>query len=310
MSNTVKAVIFGAVFLLVGLGAKLGLAAFSSDGKNTNTMANIVSSIPSAENPSLPGAGELPGKKEPKTPENLSMQAGMVTDLSSGEEIFSLRKTEKWPLASLSKLMSSIVALEKMDLNQKIVFSGTAIATEGVSGGFMEGEKYSVEDLIYAMMVVSSNDAAVALSENMPAGQFVEAMNRKAAELGMNATHFVETTGLSMLNQGTANDLSLLVEYAWSAHPELFSVSSRKTTIIKELNSNKSVRLTNINSLAARNDFLGGKTGFTEDANENLIAVFSVKGKPYAVIILGADDRITEAEKIIRFLNDDTDSGD
>ncbi len=192
-----------------------------------------------------------------------------------------------------------------MDLGQKVVLSPSAIETEGISGGFSVGEAYSVEDLVYAMMVVSSNDAAVALSENMPEGRFVSLMNQKAAELGMDNTRFHEPTGLSMLNQGTADDLALLIEYAWSAHPDLFSVSSRKTAIIRELNSGKNVRLTNINALASRNDFLGGKTGYTEDANENLVSVFSIEGKPTAIIILGAEDRVVETEKIISFINND-----
>ncbi|MFA4999467.1 MAG: serine hydrolase [Parcubacteria group bacterium] len=306
MSNTLKAIAFGVVFLLVGLCAKFGLAAFSSNERDDAVAtANIVKAITPTENPAVGDITEIPGKHEPKVPDNLSAQASIVIDLSSGEEIFSLHKTERWPLASLSKLMSAVVALENMELEQKVTLSSAAIATEGVAGGFTTGETYMIEDLVYAMMVVSSNDAAVALSENMPAGRFVELMNLKTSELGMNDTRFVEPTGLSMLNQGTVNDLALLVEYAWSAHPDLFSVSSRKITIIRELNARKNIRLTNINTLAERSDFLGGKTGYTEDANENLISVFSINGKPTTIIILGADNRIEEANKILSFIKND-----
>lgn len=310
MNNTFKAIICGAVFLLAGLGAKIGITAIFSDKANNVVTANMLDAVSAESDPAALDVAEIPGKKEPKVPETLSAKASIVIDLSSGEEVFSLRASERWPLASVSKLMSSIVALENMDLKQKVVFSPAAISTEGVSGGFTAGQMYSVEDLVYAMMVVSSNDAAVALSENMPEGQFVSLMNQKAAELGMNGTRFHEPTGLSMLNQGTANDLALLVEYAWGSHPDLFSVSSRKTAIIKELNSGKNVRLTNINALASRNDFLGGKTGYTEDANENLVSVFSVEGKPTAIIILGADNRVEETEKIISFINNDINAGD
>lgn len=309
MNNTVRAIIFGVIFLLTGLFAKIGATViFPNEGKGEFAAATALEITAPTQNPSAHDITEIPGKKEPKVPESLFVKASIVVDLSSGEKIFSLRGNERWPLASVSKLMSSVVALENMDPSQKIIFSPSAIATEGVSGNFGVGESYSAEDLVYAMMVVSSNDAAVALSESMPEGQFVSLMNQKAVELGMDDTRFNEPTGLSMLNQGTANDLALLTEYAWNIHPDLFSVSSRKVALIRELNSGKNIRLTNINALAPRNDFLGGKTGYTEDANENLVSVFSINDKPIAIIILGAENRVEETEKIISFIKNDINS--
>jgi D-alanyl-D-alanine carboxypeptidase len=306
MSNTVKAIIFGGTFLLIGLSAKIGMTVFSASEKNGDyASANMIEAVSPVESPSAIDITEIPGKKEPMVPTNLNLKAVSVIDLSSGEEIFSLHETDRWPLASVSKLMSAIITLENMDPEQRIYFSEQAIATEGVSGSFSVGESYSAEDLVYAMMVVSSNDAAVALLESMPEGQFVTLMNQKALELGMYNTRFSEPTGLSMLNQSTVDDLSLLMKYAWEFHPDLFSVSSRKTITIRELNSRKNIRLTNINALAPRNDFLGGKTGYTEDANENLVSVFSLKSKPIAIIILGADNRVAEVEKIISFITND-----
>jgi D-alanyl-D-alanine carboxypeptidase len=306
MSNTVKAVAFGVIFLLIGLFAKIGITAFSASEKSDEyASSNMVEAVIPTENPSAIDTAEIPGKTEPMVPPTLELKASSVFDLSSGEKIFSLHETDHWPLASVSKLMSSIVTLENMDPEQRVYFSEQAIATEGVAGSFSVGESYSAEDLVYAMMVVSSNDAAIALAETMPEGQFVNLMNQKTAELDMNNTRFSEPTGLSMLNQSTTDDLSLLLKYAWEFHPDLFSVSSRKTAIIRELNSRKNIRLTNINALAPRNDFLGGKTGYTEDANENLLSVFSIKGKPIAIIILGADNRVEEVDKIISFIEND-----
>ncbi|MCK9187005.1 MAG: serine hydrolase [Candidatus Colwellbacteria bacterium] len=308
MNNKVKAIAFGAIFLSVGLCAKLGTAAIFSEKEDKAVItANIAEALPS-ENQAVEDILEIPGNKEPKTPDELNIQAGIVIDLSSGEKILSVNKTKRWPLASVSKMMASIVALEEMDLKKEITFSENAINTEGVAGSFQEGEIYTAEDLVYAMMVVSSNDAAVALMESMPEGEFVGLMNAKAEELGMVNTYFKEPSGLSMLNQSTANDVSLMLEYAWRNHPELFSISSKKTTLITEINTGLKVRLTNINALASRYDFLGGKTGYTEIAGENLAAVFSIDNKPTAIIILGAEDRVVETETIISFINNDINS--
>jgi D-alanyl-D-alanine carboxypeptidase len=307
MSNSNKAIIFGALFLTTGLFIKLGAAAIPSSEKRETGMADINTAI-SASDSALEDIMEIPGKKEPKTPNNLDIQAGMVIDLSSGEEILSVNKFKRWPIASVSKMMSSVVAIENLDPDREIIFSAEAIATEGVAGGFKEGEAYSVSDLIASMMVVSSNDASVALMESLPNGSFISMMNAKAKEMGMIDTYFAEPTGLSILNQSTASDLGILISHVWRNYPELFDISSGKDVFIKELNSGTRKRLTNINSLSSRRDYLGGKTGYTEDASENILAVFSLNKKPLAFIVLGAENRILETEKIINFIKNDINS--
>jgi D-alanyl-D-alanine carboxypeptidase len=308
MSNTGKAIAFGAIFLTVGLGLKLGSAAIFSEKDGSTATASMIQAVLPEEKQAFEDISEIPGKKEPKAPETLDIRAGIVIDLTSGEEIFSVNKLKRWPLASVSKLMSSIVAFENMELDEKVTISENAVATEGVSGGFQAGDVYTVEDLVYSMMVVSSNDAAIALREAMSDNRFVELMNAKAEEIGMISTYFNEPSGLSILNQSTASDIGLMIEYAWVNHPELFSISSGKKVVIKELNSGLRKTLTNINALSSRRDFIGGKTGYTEDSSENLAAVFSLGGKSVAVIILGAEDRANEAEKIISFINNDINS--
>lgn len=306
MSNSVKAIAFGVIFLATGLFIKLGATVLPSSDKENLSVADINSA---ASDCALEDIMEIPGKKEPKVPADLDIQAGAVIDLSSGEEIFSVNKFKRWPIASVSKMMSSIIALENADPAREIILSKSAVETEGGAGGFKEEDIYSVNDLVAAMMVVSSNDAAAALMESFPSGEFVKLMNVKSKEIGMTDTRFAEPTGLSILNQSTANDLGLLIAYAWRNHPKLFAVSSKKEVFIKESRSGAKKRLTNINLLSSKKDFLGGKTGYTEDAAENLIAVFSFDKRPLAFVILGAEDRVVEAEKIMAFIKNDIDPG-
>ncbi len=306
MNNVTKIIIVGAVLILIGASAKVGVTTFIANSNNQYSTAtgSILEAAAAMPILAVQSISNIPRSTTQRVPDNLSLKAAAAIDLSSGEEIFSVNPQERWPLASLTKLMSAIVAVENIDANQKISFSANAIATEGVVGGFREGETFAALDLVNTMMVTSSNDAAIALAEHMSDGAFVNLMNIKAVSIGMRDTRFSEPTGLSMLNQGTIYDMSLLVEYAWSAHPKLFTVSSRPTITIREMNSSRNRRLVNINSLAPRDDFLGGKTGFTKDANQNLISVFSLGRQPIAILILGADDRIQETKTIISFIND------
>ena len=309
-SAKIKILIITLVFLLIGFSIKISFTNYAStqqvEDNNLIATASMLNALSSPDNSAILSTPEIPGIKKPKVPEALTAQASIVVNLSSGEEIFALRENDRWPMASVVKLMSSIVALENIGREQRIFISPTAIEAIGAAGRLTVGDSYSGIDLVSAIMVVSSNDGAIALAENMPADQFVYLMNRKATEIGMNNTRFHEPTGLSSLNQSTANDLAIFIRYIWHAFPELFALSARDSVVIRELNLNQNIRLTNINPLAIRNDFLGGKTGTTLDANQNLVALFSIAEENIAIIILGADDRIKEAEKIINYINNDS----
>lgn len=216
------------------------------------------------------------------------------------EPVFELNIKKRWPIASLTKIMTSIIVLEKMDLEQGIVMSETAVNTEGMIGNFKQGEIFKLEDLLKAMLISSSNDAAVAVVEifNAEGGNFINEMQKKAAELGMFSTTYFEPTGLSYINQSTAEDLIKLVSYVYSNHPEILEISRQKETIITELRSNKSRKIFNVNNFAGEEDFIGGKTGFIDEAGRNLIAFFKINDRMILSIVLGSDDAFKDTDTI------------
>ena len=215
-----------------------------------------------------------------------------------GKETFGWETDKRWPIASLTKLMTAVVALENLPINEVITISEEAVATEGDSGSFRAGEKFKLNDLLKAMMLVSSNDAAAAIAMRVGEDEFVAAMNKKAEALGLTDTNFVDPTGLSVKNQSTVVDLLRLTEYMRNFEPEIFAVTKKTKDIIVEVKTGKRRTIVNINAFAGRSDFLGGKTGSTLEAGENLISVFKVAGEPKTIIILGALDRFAETEKI------------
>ncbi|MEK7114520.1 MAG: serine hydrolase [Patescibacteria group bacterium] len=236
----------------------------------------------------------------------LIVKATLVKQLSplmnSEQIVFELNSGSRWPIASLTKLMTSIITAEKIGLNKEIIMSVSAIATEGAAGSFEVGEIYKTGDLIKAMLVSSSNDAAAAIIENFGEKEFIDEMQKKAAELKMFQTSYLEPTGLSFINQSTANDLARLVNYARQNHPELLEISRQKEIEIFELKSKKSRKLLSVNRFAGQPDFIGGKTGYIEESGRNLIALFNINGKIILSIVLGADDSFKETEKIKSFI--------
>ncbi len=245
---------------------------------------------------------------------NFSGKAALAKYLDYNFNIFELNTEKRWPIASLSKLMTSLVAIEKMDLNRKIKMSETAVSTEGISGGFSSGEIFTVKDLIKAMLVVSSNDAAAAIAENFgePSNStelslrgensFIDEMQKKAAELNMFQTTYLESTGLSFVNQSTAADLAKLMSYIYLNHPEILEISRQKETKITDLASGRTRELISINRFAGEGDFIGGKTGYIEEADHNLMGLFSVNGKTVLTITLGAEDSFSETQKLKDFV--------
>ncbi|MBN2198067.1 D-alanyl-D-alanine carboxypeptidase [Candidatus Wolfebacteria bacterium] len=227
-------------------------------------------------------------------------------EVNSNEIIFKSNIEKRWPIASLTKLMTSVVALEKMDLEKAIIMNEEAINTEGTIGDFKVGEIFEIKDLIKAMLISSSNDVAVAITEsfNEDGGNFINEMQRKAAELGMFSTTFLEPTGLSYINQSIAEDLVKLAVYIYFKHPEILEISRQKETIITELISGKSRKIFNINSFAGEEDFIGGKTGFIDEAGRNLIAFFEIDNKLILTITLGSENSIKETGIIKDIIKD------
>lgn len=227
--------------------------------------------------------------------------AFLVKDVNDAEVLGEYQADYRWPIASITKLMTAVVAVEKLGMEQEIMISQVAVETEGDAGGFTAGESFTVRDLITAMMTVSSNDAAAAIADFMGTPRFFDLMQEKAYELKMTETSFIDATGLSYLNQSTARDVAVLVQYVQSRYPEIFAVSTKSTNKITELESGLSRTLKNINTFAGTAGFVGGKTGFTEESKGNLVSLFTYEGKTYVLVVFGTDDRFAQTRKLWSF---------
>lgn len=246
---------------------------------------------------------------------SLKSRTALIKYLDYNFSLFDFNSRKRWPIASLSKLMASVIALEKFDKEKEITISASAVATEGNSGEFKAEEIFKIEDLIKAMLVVSSNDAAIALAEEAGVENFTEMMNKKTKELGMDDTYYEEPSGLSFLNQSTAEDLVKLASYISIKYPQILEISRQKEVGITELKSKKLRKLLNINRFASSSDFiggpskqdetrpkiefLGGKTGYIDESEKNLISFFNKDDKTILTIVLGAKNAFDETKKML-----------
>jgi D-alanyl-D-alanine carboxypeptidase len=287
MSPTVK--ISFAAGLIFGIGVFLFITVFRS------TDSSYVAPAPE---PQEEKAIEAPPSL-PIVQEVTVSASGAYT--MTGEELQNFRAEKRWPVASITKLMTALVASRVFDPNEAVTITQEMIDTEGESGEFRVGEKIRVSDLIKAMMLVSSNDAAAALAIHYGEPAFIKVMNETARNIGMYDTLYKDPTGLSVQNLSTIQDLDKLARYIWTNNPSIFAITREEGDMIFDMNTGLGRRLTNINQFAGRSDFLGGKTGTTPEAEGNLLSIFKAPGReePVIIIVLGTKDRFKETENIL-----------
>ena len=229
----------------------------------------------------------------------------IVYDRISKSMIIGKNEDVKSAMASTTKIMTTIVILEKADLNEKVTVSAKAGGTGGSRLGLKRGDKASVRDLLYGLMLRSGNDAAVALAEHVGGSVkgFAELMNEKATELGLTNTHFVTPHGLDDANHyTTALELAKLTDYAMDNETFAKIVGTKSTTIYI---NNQPRQINNTNELlGVLNGVVGVKTGFTNNAGRCLVTETKRNNMDIITIVLGADtkkDRTKDSVNLIEY---------
>lgn len=250
------------------------------------------------------------------TLENISIEgkAAFVYDVKGKKALFTKGADTVLPLASITKLMTALVAHELVDDTKKITVPKSAISQSG-SSGLSEGEQMSVQALSDYAMLASSNDAAYALAnavgavidKNNPNQTFVNAMNVRAEELGFTNFTFYNPTGLDVdVNDagavGTAREVSFLMEYILENYPSILEPSTfTSTRVYNEAGTYHSAENTNPIVTQIPN-LLGSKTGYTDLAGGNLTIAFDAGyNRPIIITVLGSsyDGRFSDVKKLV-----------
>lgn len=199
----------------------------------------------------------------------INARAAIIYDRTTKEIIWGKNETQKRPMASTTKIMTAIVVIENSNLSDMVTISKKAAGTGGSTLKIKAGDKITIGDLLYGLMLRSGNDAAVALAEQVGGGLegFANMMNQKAEELGLVHTHFVTPHGLDDENHyTTAYELAILTDYALNNETFRKIVNTQSTTIT--INGSSRV-IGNTNELLGYLQGVNGvKTGFTNGARK------------------------------------------
>lgn len=239
-------------------------------------------------------------------------RAYIVIDPETKYPILAKNEDSPVPIASTTKIMTSLIAMETLPLDKVVTISSKAATITGSEVNLMTGEKLTVKELLHALLISSANDGAYALAETSgDVDGFVQKMNTKATILGLKNTHYLDPAGLDDTGHSSPRDLAILTSYALTKPLFREIVATPKYTVWSADQRFKH-ELTNSNRLVVQEEPLympqaiGVKTGFTYEAGHCLIAAANINGKEYISVVLhtnedSKDASAREARKLLLF---------
>ncbi|WP_031513397.1 D-alanyl-D-alanine carboxypeptidase family protein [Desulfofalx alkaliphila] len=216
-------------------------------------------------------------------------ESAVLMDAKTGQVLYQKNPDKKMYPASTTKMLTALVALERGNLEDEVTASSNAVNTAGSAIGLQTGEKLTLEHLLYALMLVSANDAAEAIAEHLAGTveQFCHIMNDTARLMGARNTHFTNPHGLPDENHyTTAYDLAVIARHAMK-NTEFMKIAGAKSKIISRDDPEAWTDLYNHNSLLSRYEHaVGIKTGYTRVAQQCIVAAAEKDGRELIAVVL------------------------
>lgn len=243
-----------------------------------------------------------------------SFLAVLVKKDGTKEILIEKNKNTILPIASISKLVTALVAVEQYHTDEVVTVSEDSVKGKVLSTVYHVADRFYFSDLLQALLVGSHNEVANLLAEKVGEASFVSAMNQKASKIGLTKTSFVNVTGLDTatssvrINSSTSSNVVELVQYMEMNQPDILSITGQRGFDLFDVNKKLIARIMNTNILIGRDDLpfvvIGGKTGETPRAKQSLVVVAQTPcGEKIFSVVLGSKDRFGDMQKILRYVN-------
>lgn len=230
-------------------------------------------------------------------------RAGLVFDLGSGEVLWQLNPRRTLPIASLTKIMTALLVAERTRPHERVAITQAALDYSGSGVGLLpKGRRVPLEALLNGLLIVSGNDAAIALAVHMAGSEarFVRQMNARAADLGLRCTNFASSHGLEDANRSCARDLAVLTRLAMR-RARIRRVARSEYAELRFPIKGHKLYLSGHNPLL-RLDYpgaMGLKTGYTQAAGRCFVGVARQRGRTLGVVLLNSRDPSIHAPKLL-----------
>jgi len=266
-----------------GLGVVVGFVLLSMNSVTTNS---VVSEVSASNQPTC-------SINEINIPTAITGKAWQVVDIDTGEVLAEHEASKALPIASVVKLLTALAVMQESDTSATLIeLSYQDIATEGRSGNLAVGENYSSHELIFPLLVTSSNDAGTALARTYP--NIISTVEEFLQKAGALNTTIADTTGLSRQNISTVDDLSRILRAIYTNSPHVLNITRAPQIISQQGNGW-------VNNIPFRSleGYVGGKQGYLPEANQTGVAIFSVGDEiksTFGISILSSDSVAKDME--------------
>jgi D-alanyl-D-alanine carboxypeptidase len=233
--------------------------------------------------------------------------AYLVGNIKTGLIYASHGPDERLPIASMSKLLTAIVAIDTLSPTTTVEITPDEAAAPPDTSGIGAGEKYSAQELIYPLLLNSSNIAAEALASTtkIRRASFLELMSSYAWEIGMSSTYFADPSGVDPTNQSSARDFFALARYLDVYRPDILSLTRTISISVATTTEHGAHVFASIHPFVRDPRFIGGKTGRTPEAGETMLTIMNINDQLIAFIVLGSqiDHRASDTKILIDYVN-------
>lgn len=226
----------------------------------------------------------------------VTAKAYLVKDVTTGQTIVENNSNQLLPIASLTKLITAVIVRKHIPDSTRIPITKTVTSTYGNTAGFVPGETFTAGDLLYPLLMVSSNDAAEAYAQYYGRAQFIHEMNDFVQSIGAYRTSFSDPSGLDPKNVSTANDMALIMSWIYKNDPLIVNITELKT---KTIRAHTWVNPTHFLSWSY---YVGGKNGYLPEANRTNVSLFKWGNKAdlYTVVVLGSSQRDADTVALLK----------
>jgi serine-type D-Ala-D-Ala carboxypeptidase (penicillin-binding protein 5/6) len=254
--------------------------AFFENGNKTSDSADIFKA----------GSNSLPKKTVYNPFSAITAKAFLVGNIETGEIYFEKDSNEQLPVASMSKLVTAIIAIETLQSTSTVFISEEEAMAPPDASGIGVGEKFTIEEMLYPMLLNSSNIAAEAIASSSDRIKFLELMSSYAWEIGMPKAYFADPSGVDPHNLASANDIFALAQYLNKFHPDILAITRIKSMNIATTSDHGAHTFSNIHPFVNDVRFIGGKTGHTTAAGETMLTILNINNQKIAFVVMGSKD--------------------
>lgn len=237
----------------------------------------------------------------------ITAKSALFVSSKDGQILYAKNIHDRLPIASLVKVMTVLIALEHKKMDDTFLVSKRASEMEPDEMILLPGEKLTLKELLYGIFLISANDSAEVLAEEIVGSreQFIKLMNDKASQLGMKDTYFANPTGLdedANNSYSTAYDLAILTRFLIRNYPQVVDISKTEHIILPITQTHQDYDMySGINLLTTYPGVVGFKTGFTPEAGMTLITLARKNGEEIIGILLGSASRRDEARELLDY---------